>query len=65
MLQMVCLIPLWCNLKGLGQPLKDEETKDDVYRIKEVLATVYCHKWIRESSFNGAFVLRLFNFVKR
>lgn len=62
---MVCLVPLGYNLEGLGQSLKDEKTKDDVYRIKEALATVYLHKWIRESSFNGAFILRLFNFLKK
>lgn len=58
MLWIVCLIPLWYNLKGLGQSLKDEEIKDDVYRIKNLLATVYLHKWIRESSFNGAFIFQ-------
>lgn len=54
MVCMVFLIPLRYNLKGLCQSLKDEETKDDVYRIKEVLVIVYLHKWIRKSSFNGA-----------
>lgn len=54
MVCMVFIIPLWYSLKGLCQSLKDEGTKDDVCRIKEVLVIVYLAKWIRESSFNGA-----------
>lgn len=50
---MIFLIELWYNLKGLCHSLKDEETKDDAYRINEVLVIVYLDKWIRESSFNG------------
>lgn len=62
---MLCLIPLWNNLKCLGQSLKDEETKDDIYRMKGASATVCLHRLIREGSFNGAFILRLFHFVKQ
>lgn len=61
MVCMVFLIPLQYNMKGLCLSLRDEETKNNVYRIEEVSVIVYL-KWIRESSFHGA--LRLFNMVK-
>lgn len=49
---MVCvvfLVPLLYNPIGQCQSLKDEETRDGVYGIKEVLVAVYLHTWIREA----------------